>query len=115
VKSVPVPYLVRRLDDGARIQIQWEESGHVASYEARTLRLACQCAACVEEMTGKLMLDPAGVPEGVRALEVRLVGAYAVHFRWSDGHDSGIYPWERLLAICPCDECRFRRGRTSPA
>jgi DUF971 family protein len=113
VKSIPVPYLVRRLDDGARIQIQWEGSGHLATYEARTLRLACQCAACVEEMTGRPVLEPASVPEGVRALEVRLVGAYAVHFRWSDGHDSGIYPWERLLVICPCDQCRSGRERGS--
>ncbi len=40
---------------------------------------------------------------------VLLVGAYALHIAWSDGHSSGIYPWERLLAICPCDACTARR------
>ena len=30
---------------------------------------------------------------------------------WSDGHGSGIYPWERLLAACPCPECAARRAR----
>lgn len=79
-------------------------------YGARGLRLACACAACVEEMTGRALLDPGRVGDDVYALALRLVGAYAVHVSWSDGHDSGIYPWERLLAVCPCEHCVARRG-----
>ena len=106
MKQVPVPYVVKRLSDGAEIEIQWERDGHVARYEARALRLACQCAACVDEMTRRPMLDPGAVPTDIRALAIKLVGAYAVHFQWSDGHATGIYPWERLLEMCPCDACR---------
>jgi DUF971 family protein len=40
---------------------------------------------------------------------VRLVGQYAVQFNWSDGHGSGIYPYERLLVLCPCDACVAKR------
>jgi DUF971 family protein len=104
---------VRRLDDGARIEIQWDEQGHVGVYQARTLRLECECAACVDELTRRPVLDPAGVPQDVRALSIRLVGAYAVHFGWSDGHSTGLYPWERLLARCPCPACRAARGGAS--
>jgi len=110
VKQLPVPYAIRRLDDGGTIEIQWEERGHVAAYPARALRLACRCASCQEEMTGRPILDPATVPEDVRALDLKLVGGYAVHFTWSDGHATGIYPWEYLLAICPCEECEARRA-----
>jgi ATP-binding protein involved in chromosome partitioning len=110
MKQMPVPYAIRRLDDGARVEIQWEEHGHIADYPARDLRLACRCASCQEEMTGLPILDPATVSEGVRALELKLVGGYAVHFSWSDGHATGIYPWEYLLAICPCAECAARRS-----
>ena len=81
----------------------------MALFSALDLRLACQCAGCVEEMSGRPTLDPGRVPPDVRALSVRLVGAYAVHFAWSDGHSTGIYPWERLLAICPCPECAAAR------
>lgn len=109
MKQVPVPYVVKRLNDGGKIEIQWEEHGHVALYEARALRLACQCAACVDEMTRRPTLDPAAVPPDVRALVLKLVGAYAVHFQWSDGHATGIYPWERLLDICPCPDCVAKR------
>ncbi len=112
---IPVPYLIRRVDDGRAIEIEWDETGHVGRYDARGLRLACPCAGCVEEMTGRPMLDPARVPGDVRALALRLVGAYAMHVSWSDGHDTGIYPWERLFATCPCDACAaVRRSASAP-
>ena len=110
MKELPVPYAVRRLDDGAAIEIRWDATRHTARYPARDLRLACRCASCQEEMSGLPILDPASVPAEVRALELKLVGGYAVHFSWSDGHATGIYPWEYLLAICPCPDCAARRA-----
>ncbi len=108
--TVPVPIAIRRLEAGRVLEIDWDERGHTGRYPARGLRLGCQCAACVEEMSGRPILDPAGVPADVHALALRLVGAYALHIAWSDGHSSGIYPWDRLLAACPCDRCATRRG-----
>ena len=110
MRELPVPFVVRRVDQGAAIEIQWERQGHVAVYPARDLRLACRCAACVEGMSGRPTLGPALVPPGGRALALARVGAYAVQVTWSDGHSTGIYPWERLFANCPCDACVARRG-----
>ncbi len=110
MKQLPVPYLIRRLDDGAAIQIQWDQDGHVGIYGARELRLACQCAGCRDEISGRPILDAGGVPREVRALDLALVGSYAVHFSWSDGHGTGIYPWEYLLGICPCPRCAATRS-----
>ncbi len=107
---IPVPKQIRRLDDGRAVEIRWDDAGHAGVFPARALRLACQCAGCVEEMSGRALLDPAAVASDVRALAIRLVGAYAAHFTWSDGHSTGIYPWERLLDICPCDACAARRA-----
>lgn len=108
--DIPVPLQLRRLGDGRVVEITWDADGHVGRYPARTMRLACPCAACVEEMSGRPLLDAAAVPDDVRALALRLVGAYALHVAWSDGHNSGIYPWDRLLAGCPCAVCAARRG-----
>ena len=110
MKRLPVPRLIGRLDDGAAIRIEWEEAGHVGVYRARDLRLACQCASCRDEISGRPTLDARDVPADVRALTLRLVGSYAVHVAWSDGHDTGIYPWEYLLGICPCPRCAAARA-----
>jgi DUF971 family protein len=106
--SIPVPYALTRRDDG--ILIEWDPAGHKALYPARALRLACPCAACVDEMSGRLLLDPAGVPEDVRPVSLALVGAYGLRVQWSYGHCTGIYTFQRLRASCPCDACGTPRA-----
>lgn len=102
--TIAVPKGIRRRDDG--VEIDWDGAGHLARYGARGLRLACPCAECVEEMTGRPLLDPARVPDDVRPLSLALVGGYGLRVHWSDGHSTGIYTFDRLLAGCPCSRCR---------
>jgi ATP-binding protein involved in chromosome partitioning len=99
----PIPYAITRQDDG--LLIEWDQAGHRALYHARALRLACGCALCSEEMSGRPLLDPASVPADIRPLSVALVGTYGLRVQWSDGHGTGIYTFERLLAACPCERC----------
>jgi ATP-binding protein involved in chromosome partitioning len=108
---IPTPYAITRRDDG--ILIEWDAAGHQALYPARALRLACPCAACVDEMSRRPLLDPASIPRDVRPLSLGLVGAYGLKVHWSDGHGTGIYTFERLLSSCPCDECRGTRSDRS--
>jgi ATP-binding protein involved in chromosome partitioning len=104
----PVPRGVRRLTDA--IEIDWDGAGHVGRFVARALRLACPCAACVDEMTGRPLLDPASVPADVHPVAIGLVGAYAIRVQWSDGHGSGIYTFRALREQCPCAACRANPG-----
>ncbi len=105
----PVPYAITRRPEG--LLVEWDASGHTCTYPARELRLACRCAACVEEMSGRPLLDPSAVPLDVRPDAVSLVGAYGLRVRWSDGHDTGIYGFDRLLADCRCARCAAARTR----
>jgi ATP-binding protein involved in chromosome partitioning len=92
------------------ITFKWPD-GHETRYRARDLRLACRCAVCIEEMSGKPLLDPASVPETVRAKGMSLIGNYAVAIEWSDGHTSGIYNFRDLRANCPCADCVAARTK----
>jgi DUF971 family protein len=56
-------------------------------------------------MTGRRIVTLDNVGEDVEALDHMTVGRYALQFLWSDGHDTGIYPYEMLRKICLCDEC----------
>ena len=45
-------------------------------YPHRYLRLRCQCANCVDEMSGRPRLDPDQVPQNVQAVDHMQVGNY---------------------------------------
>jgi DUF971 family protein len=46
-----------------------------------------------------------------RPTQAEGVGKYAIRFKWNDGHDQGIYSWQFLREVCPCEECKAARGR----
>jgi len=85
--------------DGADgLRIEWRD-GRVDRHAVRDLRLACPCAACVDEWTGRAILKDEDVPLDVRPVRIRPVGRYAIQITWTDGHDSGIYTFERLREL----------------
>jgi ATP-binding protein involved in chromosome partitioning len=86
------------------ITFKWPD-GHESRYKARDLRLACRCAMCIEETSGRALLEPATVPAQVQAKRMELMGQYAVLIEWSDGHTTGIYNFRDLRANCPCEAC----------
>ena len=90
------------------VKITWQD-GHGSVYPARALRLACPCAGCVDEMTGRVRLLAAGIPDDVHPVAIQIVGRYAVNVRWSDGHDTGLYAFDRLRQQCPCTACAAGR------
>jgi DUF971 family protein len=88
------PRIIRR-SDPARLEIEWSD-GHKTVYTTAQLRGLCPCARCVNEISGVRMHDPASVPPDLTHKEVRMVGNYGIALAFSDGHDTGIYPFEFL-------------------
>jgi DUF971 family protein len=101
---VSTPARIEPTEDGARLRIVWED-GHVSEYEPRYLRVNCRCAGCIDERTGRPLLDAARVSGDIYPLAIRYVGQYALRFEWSDSHTTGIYPFELLRDLCRCAEC----------
>lgn len=100
----PRPTAIARLPELPGLRVTWSD-GHESVFEGRSLRLACACARCVNEWSGERMLDTGSVPGKVAAEEITLAGRYGIQIRWSDGHDTGIYTFDRLRALCPCPRC----------
>lgn len=104
----------KRMDLGpaGELHIAWAD-GHEGRIAAWTLRVNCPCAACVDEDTGRRVLDPKKIPLDVRVAGVNPVGRYGVGLAFSDAHNTGIYTFESLRAACECAECLARRGGTA--
>lgn len=94
------PVEIGPTEDGSALRIRWAD-GETSEFPPRYLRLMCPCAGCIEEMSGRPLLDPRTVPLDVHPREVAYVGDYALRFDWSDGHRTGIYPFPYLRDISP--------------
>ena len=109
------PKTLKRLGDTGFL-IVWKD-GHESEYPFPYLRRMCPCAECsVIRHKGRdvhSLFAPDGngdsslvdVAENVYPVDIQLVGRYAVQFKWSDGHSTGIYSFETLKGMCPCAEC----------
>jgi DUF971 family protein len=78
-----------------RLTVGWED-GTVSVLEIPYLRAWCPCAACQGHGTITRYL---GEDAELTARAIEEVGAYALRFTFSDGHDTGIYRWSWLWAI----------------
>jgi ATP-binding protein involved in chromosome partitioning len=84
------------LKDSQRTFVVGWQDGSQSSIPYRALRLACECALCVDELTREKLLDPRNVPEDIGVQDCQEMGAYAVRIVWTDGHSTGLYPFDRL-------------------
>jgi DUF971 family protein len=83
------------VQEDSSVRIKWPD-GPEATIPAVRLRDFCPCAGCVEEGTGRKLLNPATIPSNIHPDRIEAVGSYAVKIEWSDGHNTGIYTWDVL-------------------
>lgn len=86
--------------EGDTLVIRWNDGG-TSRLPARSLRLACPCAACVNEWTGEKILQADKVPENVVPIRLVSVGRYAMAIHFSDGHKTGIFSFDYLRRLRP--------------
>lgn len=83
----------------AELRITWDDE-RVCRYTAAELRRLCPCAQCVNEWTGERMLRPERISDALNIADVQIVGRYALNFKWSDNHETGIYSFRLLREMC---------------
>ena len=93
--------------DAQTLSVEWAD-GHTSVFPLDGLRRACPCAHCIGHggsKPGPDVFDAPAEREWTR-VRARTVGGYALRLAWDDGHDTGIYRWKYLRALCPCTQCR---------
>lgn len=102
------------------IDIDWKDRHH-SSYDLEYLRDWCPCATCTgAHGTAPRPKSTEGSQSGnanpfqmykprTKMLGVEPVGSYAIRIQWNDGHNTGIYSYDHLRRICPCEACRAAR------
>jgi DUF971 family protein len=86
-------------DDDFTLSILWADD-RWCIYRAAELRRSCPCAQCVNEWTGERVLKAESISENIEIKDLSIVGRYALNFRWSDGHETGIYSFRYLRELC---------------
>jgi len=102
----PRPTEIQKIE-GKGLRIRWQDQ-HEGLYPYPALRESCQCASCVDEWSGKKRIKPEDIPKGIHPTSITAVGHYAISIHWSDGHETGIYPFDELRSLCPCQKCKPR-------
>lgn len=87
-----MPVAVTNQASEGRLLVSWS-SGHTTTVSHAVLRRACRCAECVSGLTAVKDTREA------RIKHLELVGQYALTFRFDDGHERGIYPWNYLWTL----------------
>jgi len=132
---MPIPIDARRkpasvkvhVSSGAGIDVTWSD-GHASHYDFAFLREQCPCATCNDERREKQAqeqpappaLSSAALPmykPKITAKTAHAVGNYALQIDFNDGHATGIYSFDFLRTICPCDACgrQYRSGVETPS
>jgi len=140
---MPIPIDARRkpasvkvhVSSGAGVDITWAD-GHASHYNFAYLREVCPCAMCNDERLKKeqgqqkdmqlkkenashAAAPPVSSPlltmfkPRLAAKAAHAVGNYALQIDFNDGHTAGIFSFDFLRTVCPCQECA-REYRTDP-
>lgn len=95
--AVPQPVDVVLSKSRGLLSIEWED-GVVSALPIPYLRGWCPCAGCQGHGT-VVAFHEADPGMGIDFMAE--AGSYALHLRFSDGHDTGIYTWTWLRQIAP--------------
>ena len=96
----PEPVEVRHERSARRLVITWDD-GHVSPFPLDFLRSWCPCASCQGHSADSRYLNL----HDQELTHLEAVGNYAVAPTWADGHNTGLYSFRLLRALCPCEAC----------
>jgi DUF971 family protein len=108
MSDVPDPVRVQVDADAQTLTVVWRDD-HDAVFLFHKLREACPCAECggkaVEHISPPDTDSPDDEPDphwpelGIASIEP--AGSIGIRIEWDDGHNAGIFRWDRLRRLQP--------------
>lgn len=94
----------KRIDEN-NFNIVWKDN-HNSVYDTFRLRVICPCAECRGGHGGKIGDNTKHIQPPISISDYDTVGRYAINFIFSDEHRGGIFSFDYLRQICPCEQCK---------
>jgi len=101
--TASLPTEINHIKARGLVRITWDD-GHAGEYAEAYLRGYCPCALCQGHGAQRRFIE---VPDA-KLTGIAAVGNYAIELYWQDGHSTGIYTYDYLRSLCPCDACQAK-------
>ncbi len=101
--NVPDPNRIQVDTDAQTLTVVWTD-GHESIFPLAPLRAACPCAECQGDAVEHIA--PPGPNDGTAEVEwtdlhIEPAGSVGIRITWDDGHNAGIFRWDRLRRLQP--------------
>jgi len=111
MSDVPDPVRVHVDTDAQTLTVEWADD-HESVFPLSKLREACPCAECggkaVDNIPppGAASLDDEPDPRWpeLAIASIEPAGSIGIRIEWDDGHNAGIFRWDRLRRLQPPEE-----------
>lgn len=96
-------------NENAAVVVTWAD-GHTSQIPITRLRGYCPCAVCQGHEASSIKF----ITNSCKTIfDAELVGRYAIHFKFGDAHDTGIFRWDTLRKLDPTELDRWGPPETS--
>lgn len=107
------PQKVEVSNSEQELVIEWSDD-HRSVYPLFGLRKNCPCVTCRGGHSRMNSFDKSlffmKPNQYFEVKSINQIGNHAIQITWNDGHNTGMYQWETLRELCPCEECFPEQG-----
>jgi DUF971 family protein len=107
MSTPPDPVRVQVDTDAQTMTVAWSDD-HDAVFPFARLREACPCAECGGKAVEHIPPPDAASPDDVddrwpdlSIASIEPAGSIGIRIEWDDGHNAGIFRWDRLRRLQP--------------
>lgn len=103
--NTPEPSRLQVDTKAQTLTVDWAD-GHTSVFPLSRLRAACPCAECQGDAIDRIDppapdAGPSDAPPQWTDLEIEPAGSVGIRITWDDGHNAGIFRWDRLWDLQP--------------